>query len=230
MHTLSKKKGKKGFFAIKIVLANTYDKINWELIWRTLVEIGIPDKMINLVMHRVTSVETNINWNGSRGEFFPPQHGIRQANLISPYLFVLCMDKLSHIIEHEVNQKNRKGVKVGKKGNNISHLMFADDLLLFGEANEKQMKSVTKSLSTFCNLSGQEVNKNKSSILFSNNVKIRMRTIKIIYQVVVVLFAVSTSWVCGFSKFIGSCNDFMVWCREFTKASNSVSLGALGSL
>jgi hypothetical protein len=48
--------------------------------------------------------------------------------------------------------------------------MFADDLLLFGEANEKQMNCVIDSLNTFCSMSGQEVSQENTSILFSRNV------------------------------------------------------------
>lgn len=69
MHNMTKKKGKKSFFAIKIYLSTTYNKINWEFIWRTLIEIDILNNMINLTMHGVTSVDSNINWNRSRGGF-----------------------------------------------------------------------------------------------------------------------------------------------------------------
>lgn len=58
--------------------------------------------MLNLIMHAVSSVEANMNLNDARNSFFLPQRGIRQGDPISPYLFVLCMDKLSHFIEQEV--------------------------------------------------------------------------------------------------------------------------------
>jgi ribonuclease HI len=57
----------------------------------------------------------------------------------------------------------------------VSHLMFADDLLLFGEASEKQMQCVMDTLNKFCSLSGQEVSQEKTSILFSKNVRRCMR-------------------------------------------------------
>lgn len=50
------------------------------------------------------------------------------------------------------------------------HLMFADDLLLCGEATEKQMTSVMDILCEFCEMSRQEVSKEKSSIIFTKNV------------------------------------------------------------
>jgi mannosylglycoprotein endo-beta-mannosidase len=170
VHTMHRMKGKKEAFAIKVDLAKAYDKISWEFIWRILVDIKLPDALINVIMHSVTSVMTNVKWNGTRTEFFKPQRGIRQGDPISPYLFVLCMDKLSHIIIKAVEDGRWNGIKAGRNGLMISHLMFADDLLLFGEATEAQMKCVLDSLNLFCAMSGQETSQEKTSVLFSNNV------------------------------------------------------------
>lgn len=52
----------------------------------------------------VTSAETNIKWNGAAYEYFHPCWGIRQGDLIFPCLFVLCLDRLPHIIMHDVDQ------------------------------------------------------------------------------------------------------------------------------
>jgi hypothetical protein len=155
-HTMHRMKGKKGAFAIKVDLAKAYDKISWEFIWRILVEIKLPNDLINIIMHSVSSVMTNVKWNGTRDEYFRPQRGIRQGDPISPYLFVLCMDKLSHII--------------------LQDLMFADDLLLFGEASEGQMRCVLDTLQKFCGMSGQEVSQEKTSVMFSGNVERSLRT------------------------------------------------------
>jgi hypothetical protein len=54
--------------------------------------------------------------------------------------------------------------------------MFADDLLLFGEATENQMYCVVDSLNMFCSMSGQEVSHDKTSVLFSRNVNGGLRS------------------------------------------------------
>jgi hypothetical protein len=125
--------------------------------------------MINVIMHSVTSVETNVKWNGARGSYFRPQRGIRQGDPISPYLFVMCIDKLSHLISQAVNEKKWKAPTAGKNGPTVSHLMFADDLLLFGEATEGQMTCMINILHKFCSLSGQQVSNEKTSVFFSSN-------------------------------------------------------------
>ncbi|WJX47132.1 hypothetical protein P8452_33857 [Trifolium repens] len=170
-HTMHHMKGRKGVFAIKVDLAKAYDKLSWEFIWRVLTEINLPDVIVNIIMHGVTSITTNVKWNGTRSEYFKPQRGIRQGDPLSPYLFVLCMDKLSHLIMHAADNSKWIGIKAGRAGPMVSHLMFADDLLLFGEATEKQMRCVTNTLNQFCSMSGQEVSYEKTSILFSRNVE-----------------------------------------------------------
>lgn len=81
------------------------------------------------------------------------------------------MDKLSHLICDAVNSGGWVPFKTSRQGPTISHLLFADDLLLFGEASEKQIDCMLQCLDLFCSSSGQKVNRAKSSILFSRNVE-----------------------------------------------------------
>lgn len=99
VHNTRKMKGKRGSFIIKVGLSKAYDKVSWEFIWRVLEEKKIPSNLVNMIMHGITSVETNIKWNGVRSLFFRPSRGIRHGNPISPYILVLCVDKLSHPIQ-----------------------------------------------------------------------------------------------------------------------------------
>lgn len=102
-HSFHKTRGKSGFFAIKVDLAKPLDRLRWSFIYGILVEISFPQVLINFIMNRVSSVKTNVSWNGSRSEFFSPIRGVRQGDPLSPYFFVLCMDKLFHLISHQVD-------------------------------------------------------------------------------------------------------------------------------
>lgn len=63
------------------------------------------ESMINILMHAPTNVKSNVKWNGARRDFFRPQCGIREGDPIPAYLFVLCMDKISHLIMKIVNKR-----------------------------------------------------------------------------------------------------------------------------
>lgn len=57
----------------------------------------------------------------------------------------------------------------------VNHLLFADDSLLFFRANRESAQEVKDVLQVYCRASGQQVNLDKSSILFAkgcqNNVR-----------------------------------------------------------
>ena len=98
-----KSKGKKGFLAWKIDLSKAYDHLNWSFISGELYEIGLPESLIHLIMDCISSVNYHVCVNGELTESFASSNGIRQWDLLSPYIFVLCVEKLSHIITNEVN-------------------------------------------------------------------------------------------------------------------------------
>ena len=98
-----------------------------------------------------------ILWNGSKTEKFNPSRGLRQGDPISPYLFVICMEKLARLIQDQMNKEAWKPIRLNANGPLISHLFFADDLVLFAEANMNQVKIIKKCMTAFCNASGQRV-------------------------------------------------------------------------
>ncbi|CAL8132777.1 unnamed protein product [Prunus armeniaca] len=120
-------------------------------------------------MQCIKSVRYQAILNGELTERFSPSVGIRQGDPLAPYIFVLCMEKLSHIINDHVSSGTWKSVKVARNGPAISHLFFADDLILFGEASIHQAKLMKHCLDLFCGASGQQVNFVKSRICCSPN-------------------------------------------------------------
>ena len=122
-------------------------------------------------MKCVESSRMSIIWNGDKLEWFWPIRGIHQGDSISPYLFVLCIERLGHVINQAVSEGKWKPIKLSRRGPPLSHLFFADDLILFAEASESQIVTVMECLDLFCNSSGQKINLNKSNISFSPGVE-----------------------------------------------------------
>lgn len=52
-------------------------------------------------------------------------------------------------------------------GKSISHLIYADDILIFSKVNPKALQSIKRILDIFSNFSGLEINKEKSSVHYS---------------------------------------------------------------
>jgi len=79
-------------------------------------------------------IKSVVLWNGNKLPPFKPTHGLRQGDPLSPYLFILCMEKLSVAINSAVNQGSWDPIQITNRGPQISHLLIADDVLLFTKA------------------------------------------------------------------------------------------------
>ncbi|KAM5573208.1 hypothetical protein ABKV19_012976, partial [Rosa sericea] len=151
----------------QIDIAKAYDKLQWQFIKSVLWEVGIRGKFLQLMIQCFTSVNSRVIVNGEATETFSPESGLRQGDPLSPYLFVLCMEKLSHLINFQVEQGTWKPVKISRNGLAVSHLFFADDLILFAEASLSQADVMRYCIDCFCLNSGQEVSFEKSSLFCS---------------------------------------------------------------
>ncbi|GLT31654.1 hypothetical protein SLA2020_063760 [Shorea laevis] len=169
IHSLKNCKGRVGNFAMKIDLEKAYDRIEWSFLECVLRDVGIPESWISLIMFCVSTSSFSLLWNGEKTEPFTPRRGLRQGDPLSPYLFVLCLDKLSQMIENATRTKQWNPFRITRKGPSLCHLFFADDLVFFGKATINNMRTLMDCLQSFCNISGQKVNASKSKIFFSPN-------------------------------------------------------------
>lgn len=137
LYKIKKSRAKIGSIIYKIDLRKAYDNVSWSFLQQFLEEMALPQQLISLIMHCVTSTSLTILWNGNKVESFQPLNGLHQGDPLLPLLFVICMEKLSH-------------------------LMFADDLLFFCKATIDQAQVIKIVLSDFEALSGLSVNVAKS--------------------------------------------------------------------
>jgi hypothetical protein len=106
--------------------------------------------------------------NGSPYGFFSSSRGLRQGDPLSPLLFVFVMEALSRMITAAVSGGVLDGFRVGDAS--FSHLLFADDTLIFCDASSSKIRSLRSLLLLFEVVSGLKVNLAKSSIIPVGNV------------------------------------------------------------
>lgn len=165
-----KARGKKGMMALKLDMAKAYDRVEWSFVNYVLLHMGFPPKITKLIMSCITTVSYQILINGQPSRSFFPEKGIRQGDPLSPYIFILCANVLSGLLHKEEAKGSIHGIQVARKAPQITHLLFADDNLLFARANQKEVDSITQVLKVYQLASVQLVNLDKSEVLFSRNV------------------------------------------------------------
>lgn len=101
-------------------------------------------------MECITSAKIRVLWNENLTNEFEHSKGIKQGDPLSPYIFVLCIERLSHLIKIKEQELAWKTFKIGRDGPYISHLLFADDMLLFIEASTAQIQCAQNYLELFC--------------------------------------------------------------------------------
>ncbi|KAL5537605.1 hypothetical protein UlMin_045703 [Ulmus minor] len=166
LHAIERRKTKKNYMALKLDMEKAYDKVEWDFIQRVMDKLGFSTGWINKIMACISSVSYSFQFNGQRFGHLNPSRGLRQGDPLSPYLFLLCGEGLSSLL-HQYEQSGRlQGLKCGLRGPIISHLLFADDSLLFLEANTTNCAALKEVLNFYEAASGQAVNLSKSAICF----------------------------------------------------------------
>ena len=117
-------------------------------------------------MNMISSTRFHIMWNGSPLSEVIPSRGIRQGDPLSPYLFILCLERLSIKLTEAVRNKKIHPLHF-RTGVHLSHLFFADDIFLFTRATAKDCTNLNHLLREFCAMSGQLMSANKSKTWFS---------------------------------------------------------------
>lgn len=168
-HELVKGYGRKNISPqcmLKIDLQKAYDSVEWPFIHHLLLFLGFPSKFVNWIMSCLKTVSYTFNVNGDLTIPFEAKKGLRQGDPLSPYLFVICMEYLNRCLcllkdSREFHYHPRC------KKLNITHVCFADDLLLFSRGDSQSVRSLFTAFEKFSTASGRKANLNKSSIYFN---------------------------------------------------------------
>lgn len=97
---------------VKLDSEKARDRIDWEFLRVVLRVIGLEEKIIDLILFSVSSAVHSVLWNGEKLEAFSPQMGLRQGDLLSLHLFVLCMEVLSQWICKDMQEKKVETSKI----------------------------------------------------------------------------------------------------------------------
>ncbi|KAK3204765.1 hypothetical protein Dsin_018811 [Dipteronia sinensis] len=123
LHNLKRRKRKEGSIAIKLDMLNAYVRVEWVFIEKRMLRLGISDSWVNRIMSCVKSVSYSFILNGDISGSLKPTRGLRQSDPLSPYLFLICAEGLTTLI----NTAYINGSIVGSDSNCIAIKRVLDD-------------------------------------------------------------------------------------------------------
>ncbi|RVW40734.1 Transposon TX1 uncharacterized 149 kDa protein [Vitis vinifera] len=152
----------------KLDIEKAYDHVNWRFLMSVLEKMGFGPKWRKWIFCCLSTVRMAVLVNGTPTDFFSTFRGLRQGDPLSPYLFVLIMEALSSLISRAEENGFIRGFKAtGRRGEgvSVSHLLFADDTLLFCEDDRDQLILWKWVVIYFEVVSGLKINLQKSEII-----------------------------------------------------------------
>jgi hypothetical protein len=157
MHTMqSRMWGKEGFMSVKLDMSKAYDRMEWTFLMAVMNKMSFDSRWVDLVMKCVSTVNYVVLINGNPVGIFYPSRGLRQGDPISPYLFLLCAECLSNLLNNAENKGLYNKSPNSPKGPSISHLLFVDDCILFCKANRVEWRRLLKLINVYKAGSGQK--------------------------------------------------------------------------
>ena len=147
---------------VKVDLRKAYDSIHWEFIRDLLVQLEFPQKFIDWSMLCVTTPSFTLNTNGSSCGFFQGKKGLRHGDPMSPLMEYLTrlMSIMSRKAEFSFHHRCAPL--------RISHMIFADDLMLFCKGDVKFAILMKRTMHAFSEISGLQASQEKAAVYFGN--------------------------------------------------------------
>ena len=160
---------KGGYMALKLDMSKAYDRVEWAFLEAIMRKLGFHGQWISLMMLCISIVSYSILINGAPTGFIQPIRGIRQGDPLSPFLFLLCTEGLHGLLSQAASRGDIHGFSLSRRCPSLTHLLFADDSLLFCRSNVEECQKVMEVLQVYEVGSGQQLNKAKTTVFFSKS-------------------------------------------------------------
>ncbi|GJW25392.1 RNA-directed DNA polymerase, eukaryota, reverse transcriptase zinc-binding domain protein [Tanacetum coccineum] len=154
--------------ALKIDIQKAYDTVSSEFLGKIMLKFGFHHVMVNWIMTCVKTSKFYICVNGEAHGYFNEGKGLRQGDLISPYLFTLVMEVFSLLLSNNIQKARKIKYHHGCKELKLSNMCFDDDLLILCNGDMESVGVIKQTMDQFSSISGLFPNVGKSTIFFGS--------------------------------------------------------------
>src|SRR5262245_9853643 len=147
-------------------MCKAYDRVQWNFLYKILKKFGFPDHFIRLISRCIENCYFSVLVNGEISGFFNSKCGLRQGDPISPSLFIIAAEFLSRRLD-SLFQDNRSMFYQCRGRARVSHLAYADDIIIFTNNKQGSITSILQTIEYYEKVSGQLINASKSCVVVS---------------------------------------------------------------
>lgn len=154
-------------FSCKLDIKKAFDTVSWTFILKVLTAMNFPPIFIKWIEVCITTCRHSVKLNGALEGYFAAASGLRQGDPLSPYLFVIAMEVLNVCVNQTsaLCNFNHHWRCAELK---ITHLVFADDLLMFCKGDLVSINAILEAVRMFAGISGLHLNASKCTAFFGN--------------------------------------------------------------
>lgn len=157
-----KRGGNGGYMSLKLDINKTYDRVECHFIEQVMRKMGFREEWIRKILMCIGLISFGVLINGKPSEPFRPLRGLRQGDLLSLYLFLLCTEGLTSLLSTNVDSNLLTSVKICGRASSLSHLLFANDIVLFYKANMQENRHIIRLLELYEQAARKCINKTKN--------------------------------------------------------------------
>lgn len=169
LHSFQSKSYTEQSFLLKADITKAFDTVRWSFVMQAMKLVQFPPKLILLIKSCLNQSRVTILVNGSGQGFITPNRGLRQGCPLSPYLFILAMEILTKQFYQKVQSRVIKGIKLARSAPAITHILYADDLMVMGQATAHEIREYKQIFEVFEQQSGLVLHPEKSTIWYSES-------------------------------------------------------------
>ncbi|GKA35549.1 RNA-directed DNA polymerase, eukaryota, reverse transcriptase zinc-binding domain protein [Tanacetum coccineum] len=148
----------------KVDFEKAFDSVSWRFLDHVMERLGFSSTWRKWIMAGLKSSRASILVNGSPTSEFSLKRGLRQGDPLSPFLFIIVMEGLHIALKDGLTANLFQGVKIGSSKIWLSHLFYADDVIILSEWNQCDMDNIIRILNVFYLASGLKINISKSNL------------------------------------------------------------------
>lgn len=115
--------GKRGTMALKLNMRKAYDQVEWAFLELVMFKMGFGGDWVGRVMNCLSSVSFAFKVKGNICGSVIPSRGLRQGDPISLYIFVLCAEAFSSLLNRAAERKEVHGARICRGALRVSYFL-----------------------------------------------------------------------------------------------------------